>query len=568
MSRRISRALLGVVVSALAAVAVAPAHAATLTQTYSCAFPLISDQPLMVDVRAEGPSTWPAGTPTLPISVVVNGTAGSDGAGLGLLQAATIEGAANVSSTVTATGFDLPIRIPTVIERTALPAGSGRVEFVSRGSTPAVTFPSPGSARFEVDDLALNLRLRKADGTSIVMPSLPGVPDSDGDPTTFDVECTLDPPGQAELLYELTVVQDVVGPTKPSGLRIERVSDVTPTTAKISWDASTDDVGVSTYEVLVGEQVIVVPGNVTTTTLTGLFPDSEYEVAVRALDASGSRSALSDPLAFITPPAGPAGPTKPTNLTATATPTTVTLKWTASTDDVGVVGYDVLMGSTKVATVTGTTATVSGLTPDTAYTFTVAARDTEGLTSPSSDPLAITTPRASDATSVKYAYALKGTSHLKTLTRGPVPLTGAFAAELTVATGAFTGDLTLNNTRARLIALGLVPVTADLAFVMTSKTTGKLEGGAATATARFKVRLPKLYLFGSIPIAGGASCQTKTASAANLASEGTFNPLTGGRLQGTYALSDLTGCGALTSFISPLTKGTGNTIDIALTPQA
>lgn len=169
---------------------------------------------------------------------------------------------------------------------------------------------------------------------------------------------------------------------------------------------------------------------------------------------------------------------------------------------------------------------------------------------------------------VKYGFTVKGTSALKTLTKGNVNLSGGFDAELTLATGAFKGDLTLNQTRARLISLGFIPVTADLAFVMTSQTTGKLEGGVATATARFKVRLPKLYLFGSIPIAGGATCQTKTASVASMTSAAGFNPIAGGRLTGTYALSDLTGCGALTSFISPLTKGAGNTIDINLTPKA
>ena len=118
------------------------------------------------------------------------------------------------------------------------------------------------------------------------------------------------------------------------------------------------------------------------------------------------------------------------------------------------------------------------------------------------------------------------------------------------------------------MTLGIIPATADLAFIPTARAAGRLEGTTATLTARFKVRLPKLYLFGSIPVAGGESCQTKAASVATLASTGPFAPLTGGRLIGTYALSDLTGCGALTAFISPLTKGSGNTLDINLTPKA
>lgn len=166
-------------------------------------------------------------------------------------------------------------------------------------------------------------------------------------------------------------------------------------------------------------------------------------------------------------------------------------------------------------------------------------------------------------------FDVQGVTEIRTLTRGSAKLTGTFEdPQLTVSTGALSGDLRFAPTRARLVTLGIIPATADLAFIPTARAAGRLEGTTATLTARFKVRLPKLYLFGSIPVAGGESCQTKAASVATLASTGPFAPLTGGRLIGTYALSDLTGCGALTAFISPLTKGSGNTLDINLTPKA
>lgn len=167
-----------------------------------------------------------------------------------------------------------------------------------------------------------------------------------------------------------------------------------------------------------------------------------------------------------------------------------------------------------------------------------------------------------------YPFAVQGTTEIRTLTRGSAKLSGTFDPELTVSTGALSGDLRLAPTRARLVTLGIIPVTADLAFVMTARAAGRLEGTSATLTARFKIRLAKLYLFGSIPVAGGESCQTKTASVAPLASSGPFALPAGGRLTGTYAISDLTGCGALTAFVNPLTKGSGNTLDINLTPKA
>lgn len=85
-------------------------------------------------------------------------------------------------------------------------------------------------------------------------------------------------------------------------------------------------------------------------------------------------------------------PSAPTGLTSPAkTATSVSLSWTASTDNVGVTGYRVLRGGTQVGTTTGTTYTDSGLTASTAYTYTVQAYDAAGNSSAPSSPLTVTT---------------------------------------------------------------------------------------------------------------------------------------------------------------------------------
>ena len=93
------------------------------------------------------------------------------------------------------------------------------------------------------------------------------------------------------------------------------------------------------------------------------------------------------------PPAGDTqAPTVPANLSASGqTAGAITLSWTASTDNVGVAGYDVFRGGVAAGSSTAATYTATGLAPATAYSFTVRARDAAGNASAQSAPLAAST---------------------------------------------------------------------------------------------------------------------------------------------------------------------------------
>ncbi|WCC44961.1 M4 family metallopeptidase [Tenacibaculum finnmarkense] len=85
-------------------------------------------------------------------------------------------------------------------------------------------------------------------------------------------------------------------------------------------------------------------------------------------------------------------PTAPSNLSASnITQTSLILNWTAATDNVAVTGYDVYQGATKVASTNTTTATITGLTSETNYAFSVKATDEEANISISSATLNVTT---------------------------------------------------------------------------------------------------------------------------------------------------------------------------------
>ncbi|MCX4766339.1 carbohydrate binding domain-containing protein [Streptomyces sp. NBC_01275] len=114
----------------------------------------------------------------------------------------------------------------------------------------------------------------------------------------------------------------------------------------------------------------------------GWYAQGAYYADDISLDGPGGGGGGSDTQA----------PSAPGGLTSTGkTSSSVSLSWNASTDNVGVTAYDVYSGSAQVLTVSGTSATVSGLSASTGYTFSVKARDAAGNVSAASNSLSVTT---------------------------------------------------------------------------------------------------------------------------------------------------------------------------------
>ena len=139
--------------------------------------------------------------------------------------------------------------------------------------------------------------------------------------------------------------------------------------------------------------------------LSGLSAGTLYHYRARSKDASGNLSYSGD-YTFTTgsaPDTSP--PTNPNNLTATAVSSSqINLSWAASTDNVGVAGYRIYRGGNQIATSATTNYSNTGLSPSTAYTYTVSAYDAAGNNSSQSSSVSATTLAAAQSLSLAVSF--------------------------------------------------------------------------------------------------------------------------------------------------------------------
>ena len=190
---------------------------------------------------------------------------------------------------------------------------------------------------------------------------------------------------------------DTIPPTVPGN---PRTSNLTCNSVTFAWNASTDNVAVIAYDIFHDGQLIKSVSGTTTSTSLTVVPTVPWGLYVQARDAAGNVSQASTTVNITPPPCGtdPQPPTAPGALRGTASGTNVTLSWTASTDNVQVIAYDIFRNGSAAGTVAGTvgtppvtTFTDSALQPRTTYQYFVVARDSAGNVSPRSNQISVTT---------------------------------------------------------------------------------------------------------------------------------------------------------------------------------
>jgi hypothetical protein len=193
--------------------------------------------------------------------------------------------------------------------------------------------------------------------------------------------------GNASNEASATVLTDTTAPSAPGGL----AAGVTGSTANLTWSAATDDVAVVRYNVHRGTTAGFTPSAAnriaqptgTSYSDTGLAIGTYY-YKVTAEDAAGNVGGASNEVSASV--ADATAPSAPSGLAANVAGSTVNLTWTAATDNVGVVRYNVHRGTTsgftpsaanRVGQPAGTSFADTGVAPG-AYFYKVTAEDAAG----------------------------------------------------------------------------------------------------------------------------------------------------------------------------------------------
>ena len=172
------------------------------------------------------------------------------------------------------------------------------------------------------------------------------------------------------------------GANGPAAVASLTTTTVSQTALRLDWAVNPSQANPQTgFEVYEGTKtggpynlVALLGASATFDTVTGLEPANKYYFVVRAVNANAGSPASNEASGTTSSDTQP--PTAPSNLMVTGTTrSTVSLSWTASTDNVGVTSYDVYVNGLKTYSTTGTSFVVDNLSYGKTYTFAVTARD-------------------------------------------------------------------------------------------------------------------------------------------------------------------------------------------------
>lgn len=173
--------------------------------------------------------------------------------------------------------------------------------------------------------------------------------------------------------YQISISASLQAPTIPTALKIDSFDE---NSVSLSWEASTDNVGVTSYKIYRGGAIL---GSSTSLSYTdnSVLDGNSYTYTVSALNAAGYESAQSTSvtanISDVTPPSIPTG-LKITSVSNSE----ISLKWDAAVDNVDVSGYNIYRDGTLLGTSATLIYTDNTVSEGNSYSYTVSAVDATG----------------------------------------------------------------------------------------------------------------------------------------------------------------------------------------------
>jgi endonuclease I/chitodextrinase len=191
----------------------------------------------------------------------------------------------------------------------------------------------------------------------------------------------------AQDLWNLYLPTDTQAPTVPANITL---SSVTLSSIDVTWTASTDNVGVTGYDIFV-DGILEAQTASNSVTIANLNTNTTYSFTVIAKDLINNMSAASAPENGTTL-ADTEAPTIPVNgIVSNETDSSFKTSWSASSDNNAVVGYEVFVDGNLETVTTDLFYTVFGLSSSTTYSVEILAKDADNNRSAKSTPIAATT---------------------------------------------------------------------------------------------------------------------------------------------------------------------------------
>jgi chitodextrinase len=256
----------------------------------------------------------------------------------------------------------------------------------------AITFPNPGSKSYGCPPFSLTATASSGLPITYYVTSGPAMVSGNtvainglGPVTILAAQAGNGTYAPAYAVYQtFTVLPETSPPTVPTNLQS---TGAALNSFTLTWNPSTDNVGVTAYEVRSTSSLYGTVTNTTTSpiyTLNGLLAGATYAMTVRARDYCGNWSGWSTPLNVTT--------LFSTGFNcATLGAATVTLAWNTTGDSLSVAGYNIYRNGQLIGTTREAAYVDTGLSAGAPYTYSIRAFDAAGNLATTNTTLAITT---------------------------------------------------------------------------------------------------------------------------------------------------------------------------------